>query len=603
MTRHVDPMLPLALRVEGPVISQDPAAPVFGLDTAILMDGGQAVLPGSQIKGLLREVFAAAIEQKAPGLCDAWLTEWFGEEASRVDHAEFSPRTGRLFISDLTATPPCTDRTITRVPIDHERGAAAEGMLQVIQAPWSYGEIACFAGEVRVMGAADVQTLDQLKSSLDWAFQLIPAVGALKTAGFGRLRETRTGNWAPLDSSRSNADERPADANAIASAGGVDFVLHPKEPFIAWPDSFGSNFFAGASTIPGQVLKAVAARWLQDRGLLADKDDEDALAGLVFRHAHPVQEDAHTSTRPAAIPLSVYLVLEDNRAEAIGDALDDPSSFDTYRDGYTAAFQPDWKQVPKCLATAYGRGILPGRITRTRTAINASGAADDERLFTQAAVDPRGFVWHAQTFIPDGIAVNVAQRMASLLASLNGTSLGLGKSKAPLTWSAQPLKEENRPVARKRGGTWRVVLQTPACLHGPAETRSSDMDPVAALREDYTAYWKSVLGGAVRLVDFMVRQRLAGGYLARRYPIASKVGFEPYLLTEPGSIFVLKPKNEADGQTIQEKLDRIAVAGLPLSNLWPDGQRDWRTHPFLPEAGWGEVRISGEEPLKPGLEQ
>ena len=610
----VDPVLPLTLRVEGPVISQDSAAPVFGLDTVALMDDGKAVLPGSQIKGLLREVFALAIKEEAPGLCGDWLSQWFSTESGAIDDTNatsYEPATGRLFLTDLTAEPERKDLAITRVAVDDERGGVQEGMLQVIEAPWGYGDIAEFAGQVRVLGKVDAATLDRLKDRLDWAFKLIPAVGAFKTAGFGRLLSAELGRWTPLSPRPSEAGEAPGigDAidgsrvtvDAILETGGVDFVLRPTEPFVVWPVSFGGNFFAGDATIPGQVLKAVAARWLGDRGLLDGQEENDALAGLVFRHARPVPENASDAPRPAEIPLSVYHgvnVAEDHTGDAL-DYPEGPKDFDVYRDLFTMAFQPDWKGVPAGLAQAYGHGEQPGRVTRTRTAIDAKGVAVDEQLFTHAAVDPEGFVWRAPVLIPPGAEPLLSRKMAWLLASLDGTSLGLGKTKVPLIWTPRLL--DFKSSAAPRGAIWRVVLQTPACLHGPARTCSTHEDPMAALRQDYDAYWKGVLGGDVRLVDFMARQRLAGGYLARRHPVAPTVGFEPYLLTEPGSIFVLATQNGASASKIGRKLEEVAVVGLPLSNRWPAERRDWSKHPFLPEAGWGEVRIYGEDPLEPEL--
>ena len=185
--------------------------------------------------------------------------------------------------------------------------------------------------------------------------------------------------------------------------------------------------------------------------------------------------------------------------------------------------------------------------------------------------------------------------MADLLSEFAGTSFGLGKTKAAMDWRPAPLRRS--PTAAKHASGWRVVLQTPACLHGPHATRSSEREPVTALRADYEAYWYDVLDGTGRLVEFMAQQRLVGGYIARRYPVADGAGYEPYLLTEPGSIFLIEAAGPHAEDDMAARLAAFAVAGIPLGSAWPEDRRNWRRHPFLPEAGWGEVRISDSSPI------
>ena len=338
------------------------------------------------------------------------------------------------------------------------------------------------------------------------------------------------------------------------------------------------------------MLKAVAARWLADRNLLAGK--EEMLARLVFRHAHPVPAEEPEIPRPIAMPLSIYRV-DDGKAPVFLDALENEGEFLGYASLGTVSFEPDWKALPEALAD-YKPRAEPRRDNRTRTAVE-DGLAADEQLFTRAAVDPVDCVWRGQVLIPPDAGAEDRQTMAGLVAALAGTSLGLGKTKAAMDWMPTPLTE--RPDAARHASGWRVVLQTPACLHGPHETRSAERDPMTALRADYEAYWLAVLGGAGRLVDFMARQRLAGGYLARRYPVVDGDGYEPYLLTEPGSIFLIEATGDSASGKLADRLATLAVMGLPLGPGWPEDRRDWRRHPFLPEAGWGEVRISDEPPV------
>lgn len=577
----------LAIEVQGPVISQATDEPKFGLDTTQARVNGRPVLSGSHVKGHLRQVFQEASAAGAPGIDDTWVARWFGKpsgNASEPRAGGFGPESGRLTVTDLAAGATDSGAT-TRIAIDESRGAVREGMMQIIETPWAFGERVVFEGRIRLQGITSESERLHLRESLHWAFQLIPAVGAFKTAGFGRIdKATFAEQWAALSASGMGCD-----AEAIANAGGGALRLEPHEPFLVWPHSHSGNFFVGDTTIPGQVLKAVAARWLADRGLLAGK--ENLLARLIFRHAYPVPANAPETPRPIAMPLSIYKV-DDGGEPIFADALESSDDFREYAEAGGITFRPDWKTLPDVLS-CYGPRAEPHRESRTRTAVK-DNLAEDEKLFTHTAVDPAGCVWHGQILIPPDADEGDRQAMAALIAALAGTSLGLGKTKAAMDWMPVPLVE--RPAATRHASGWRVVLQTLACLHGPHATRSTKRDPAAALRADYEAYWSDVLCGTGFLVDFMARQRLAGGYLARRYPVTGH-GYEPYLLTEPGSIFLIEERDSGVAAELADRLAGFVVTGLPLGPGWPTERHNWRYHPFLPEAGWGEVRISRESPI------
>ena len=585
--------LSLELTVQGPFISQDVSAGVFGIDTALMRnDQGAVILPGTQMKGLLRQVFKQALDAGAPGLDLKWIKRWFGSESgslakeqdgNRTTPHDYQPDPGQLLFSDLCADA-AADKgrgPLTRVQVDDDRGSVAEGMLQVVEAPWTYGDTITFAGTISALGTGCDADLAILRTRLNWALAMIPAVGAFKTAGFGRLKCASLGkDWSAGDPLQSG------DVDAIRAAGGASFELTPQSPFLVEARSFGGNYFAGDAIIPGQVLKAVAARWLTDHGLLPEKDD--ALAGLVFRHAHPVLADAPSPVRPMVPPLSLYSWREGEGFQ-VADYFDEPEAFEILSDSATFAFSPDWKPIPLSVEAAYPRENPP-RSVRTRTAVTEKGVAEDAHLFSYAAVEPARYQWLSEAIIPPDADADTAQDMAVLLSALNGEIRGLGKTKASVAWRTQPLKP--RPTASKRGESWRVVLQTPACLHGPSASRPDTGDPIADLQAIYEGYWRYVLSEPDVTVRFIARQHLAGGYLGLRYPI-SRDGYEPYVLTNLGSVFVL-----AGPDTMAAKLERFALCGLPLGPGWPPGQVHWKHHPFLPEAGWGEVSISGEDPLQ-----
>ncbi len=305
--------LELCVKVRGPALSQATGVPQFGIDCSQARVRDKFVLPGTHVKGHLRHVFEQARAAGVPNIDGEWIARWLGAPSGRADESDanafaFQRKDGLLSVGDLS-TNVSNGGTVTRIAIDKERGSVRQGMMQIVEAPWSCGETAVFAGRIRLRGSTTAGERADLRQSLIWALQLIPAVGAFKSAGFGRVEEATLGEtWRELRASTGTVD-----TDAIASAGGADVWLEPAEPFLVWSYSYSGNFFAGDTTIPGQVLKGVAARWLADRGLL--KGNEDTFARLIFRHAYPVPAAAPDarpaldfSPRPIAMPLSIYRV-------------------------------------------------------------------------------------------------------------------------------------------------------------------------------------------------------------------------------------------------------------------------------------------------------
>ena len=63
------------------------------------------------------------------------------------------------------------------------------------------------------------------------------------------------------------------------------------------------------------------------------------------------------------------------------------------------------------------------------------------------------------------------------------------------------------------------------------------------------------------LVRFFARQRLAGGYLVLRHQPGKP--YNPFLVTEAGSVFVLRPR-PGKGDDANKRLDDWLEHGLPL---------------------------------------
>ena len=129
-----------------------------------------------------------------------------------------------------------------------------------------------------------------------------------------------------------------------------------------------------------------------------------------------------------------------------------------------------------------------------------------------------------------------------------------------------------------------VSLQTDCLLTDPDVLRAR------GLFQAYSDYWTDVSGGSLELVRFFASQSLRGGHLYRR---TGRGPYEPFFVTDRGSVFVLKAIDQvmagahmqswakAGLPVIDRVKNRFTVRGVPL----------WKSCPFLPQVGYGEVMI------------
>jgi hypothetical protein len=115
----------------------------------------------------------------------------------------------------------------------------------------------------------------------------------------------------------------------------------------------------------------------------------------------------------------------------------------------------------------------------------------------------------------------------------------------------------------------------------------------------YRAAWRQISGETLELSHYFARQCLMGGlYQWQRF--VPSLPYNPWLITEAGSVFVLKP---VAGQEEQSRrwLEARLPLGLPIPE-WAihhyslgDTQKPevfWRCCPFVPENGWGEFLVN-----------
>ena len=120
-----------------------------------------------------------------------------------------------------------------------------------------------------------------------------------------------------------------------------------------------------------------------------------------------------------------------------------------------------------------------------------------------------------------------------------------------------------------------MVAETPAFLFDPRDQRP--------LRELYASYWASACPGA-SLVDFFASQTLAGGYLGHRRRAFGDNVIYPFVLTQPGSVFLLEGE-------IGEALNGLLRSGLPVTKMVDGRPLSWVNCPYMPENGYGEISV------------
>ena len=98
--------------------------------------------------------------------------------------------------------------------------------------------------------------------------------------------------------------------------------------------------------------------------------------------------------------------------------------------------------------------------------------------------------------------------------------------------------------------------------------------------------------GSLELERYFAAQKLAGGqYIGHRFQRAkSAQDYRPYVLTTPGSVFVLKA---TDSDTAEKLIRTWKSSGLPLSpHLTTNGEPEFWQCPFRPQEGFGEFAVN-----------
>jgi hypothetical protein len=533
----------LRMVLESPFLSRGLTAAGLGVDMAQSRNqDGRVMLPGDMILGNVRQAW----DELGLGRADLFGAK-SGDKSDQPDSN--APQRGHLLIGDLVAQQDDEEATLTRVRIDDDTGAAANGGLFVVEMPFALGREVEFCGDVVYWVEADES--QAVCDDLEKALKLIPAVGAMKSAGFGWVVEVSL----TLDENRPTTAP-PMVADPVADRIALTITLD--RPFLVDARRVADNVFQGSSVIPGAVFKGAVAQRLARAGLKAG----DELTRIVFGHAFPA--DAPVAPLPHSLAVN-------KPCTEFDDFLLNPEP--RLIGGEVPCFAPDWKDEAKVAALVnrpYAQSLQFE--TRTRTAIKAeTGRPEDGQLFSYAAVRPDGRSWRAVLDRNGADKAFFEQVVAMMRQGLDGigktsaiAQVQIAELPAPVV---QPLKDD----------LWALVLCTPALLNDPEALRGG-----TSLHDDYAAYWQTVVGG--KLVRHFARHRLAGGYQGMRFRRAAGT-YQPYVLTEPGAVFLLQGD-------CGEALEALARANLPPRPT----DATWKTCPFMPENGFGAIHIATGAP-------
>jgi hypothetical protein len=555
------------LKVKGPVLTRSSAIGEPGFD-AVMARGkfpGPAgpeerfYLPGALVKGLLREAWQE-LSAAAPSY-GTWARLWLGDQASGPTD---SPQRGALHFTDFVdaSTPAASGQPARyRIQLEETRGAASAQMIQVIESPYAPGSELTFQGTIRTT-VHDPRMDDAILRGLLW----IRAAGGNRGIGFGEV----------LGASLTRRSATPAHSTA-PSGDAWNLRLSFSQPVVFSKRRISGNLFESGEVIPGAALTGAIATMIGGKPGFDELAAE--LSSLRFTHAFPASAG---KPRPLQVPLSLVKLDKEDPKNAI--RLPSPPP------GNRASFRIDWKENQiKAVFEQAGWPVPLSRDLRVRTAIASEvRKARDEGLFAWQALVPHGLEWVAAADV-SALSPTARDQLASLL------SFGiepLGKTKACATVSLEKAPPLDVPAA----DDYIVTLQTPALLIDPAQLHPARGAEVQALRSEYERAWRE-LSPALTLVNYFGACSLVGGeYYHRRFRLRQQ--YKPYLLTDAGSTFLLKPC-EGQQEPARAALQQFARTGLPLRqsictyySIPELRSQQWEFCPYTPNNGYGEIVVN-----------
>ena len=593
--------LTIELTLIAPFLTKSTDIGAFGIDVPFARsDGKKLQFPRKLIKGCLRQALEEISD--ATGNTDkSQIEKWFGDKSlyEKISDAEtirtntsVEPKRGKLFFSDFTTGETGEKKTRIKISIDSERGAVKENHLMVIESPFKPQERITFTGNITYFAEDNVEG-NQIKNWVIKGLKWITNLGALENINFGRLETVSV--------TENNEKEFTHSAQPSTGAESFTLILKPKESFCISKRRTTENLFESEEFISGGVIKGCIAETIR---LIKDKEETknsefkellENLHAVRFTHAFPTE----TKVRPLVFPLSLVKISVTGNEK--GDFKKEFRDVWNYENAIlikneSPAFSVDWKRKDYETVNKDFGWKRPKTVLSVQTAIE-NNKAKEGQLYAYEKINPNGFEWLGRmnlSLVEDERIRNAVEQQLQQLFTQG--LFGLGKTKAECKVEMLPensFSDKKISDINARDGKFIITLQTPFLLCDPQElNESSGRDE---LLRKYRETWKQISDESLELNHFFASQSLAGGeYLHKRFQ--SNNPYNPFLLTDAGSVFIL---NVTDETKANNKIKDWIKGGLPLpdwaKNLYLKNiskENYWKHLPFIPENGFGEIAVN-----------
>lgn len=554
----------LTLNFETSVISQASGTISFGVDTATQRYHGQPVLNGSLIRGNIRhtleEFNLLQNNQLSPK-----IEQWFGKKSKSGNRIESKRAKVEFdfFWRLINAAPEPDYRT--RISLD-ENGKVNDGHLQVTENPFPLGtKNISFSG--KIVSTLSPEANKELIYWLNRALHYLPAIGSFKGIGFGKIA-----------SHTLNPKKNPYQKTQQSLLKGTRYRINLRldRPFcLGRPKTPDSNRIVSPEVITGNVIKGIISRLYQnDTDKLAE---ELCFDELIISHALPL-EKSPIAKQPMQRPQPAALSLAIISANKVIDY-----AFEKAPNNIIPAFKPDWKPTDKQLIDNYCQqtNTTLRRYLSVHTGIDNTdhkNIAAESQLFSLECIDPSEHTWQADIELCN-IAEDKHQAIAEKLQQIFNKGLhGIGKTKAIASIECDYSLQQSATITNDENII--IKLITPARILPPA-LAITGINSQQALKQAYQDYWHQC-DNDIELLDYFAQQHLSNSYY---HQTIHQQNYTPEWLTLEGSIFKLK----ANSSAAREKLQHYLSTGLPAHREANDTIAHWKTTPYLPEHGFGEI--------------